>query len=78
MQDFEADGEPMLTKIDYLTDMFDLEVQNERGKPIVIILREKEEHHTMREPRCPECGGILSVQDQHTACLDALQSRADT
>lgn len=44
LQDFESEGEPLLTKIDYLTDMFDLEIQNEQGKPIVITLREKGPH----------------------------------
>lgn len=48
MQDFESDGEPLLTQIDYLTEMFSLEVQNERGKPIVITLREKPEHVAKR------------------------------
>lgn len=60
LQDFESEGEPMLTKIDYLTDMFDLEVQNEKGEPIVITLREKAFHVSttrqrdkMPEPRPP-------------------------
>jgi hypothetical protein len=29
--------------------MFELEVTNERGKPIVITLREKDEHFTERQ-----------------------------
>lgn len=49
LQDFESEGEPLLTKIDYLTDMFDLEIQNEQGKPIVITLREKGPHFNERE-----------------------------
>lgn len=49
LQDFESEGEPLLTKIDYLTDMFDLEVQNEQGEPIVITLREKDSHFNERE-----------------------------
>ena len=49
MQDFESEGEPMLTRIDYLDEMFDLEVQNEQGEPIVITLREKGPHFRERE-----------------------------
>lgn len=44
MHNFDADGDPLLVNIDYLTEMFELEVQNEKGKPIVITLREKTEH----------------------------------
>lgn len=49
MQDFESDGEPLLTKVDYLIEMFDLEVQNEKGGPIVITPREKQEHFNGRQ-----------------------------
>jgi hypothetical protein len=49
MQDFEAEGEPLLVRADYLVEMFELEVTNERGKPIVITLREKGKHLTERE-----------------------------
>lgn len=66
MQDFESDGEPMLTKIDYLTDMFDLEAQNEHGKPVVITLREKDRHFAERQApevtielnNCPTHGAV--------------------
>jgi len=40
LQDHKRD-EPLLVKVDYLDEMFDLEVQNEQGKPIVITLRER-------------------------------------
>jgi hypothetical protein len=49
MQDFETEGEPLLIRADYLVEMFELEVTNERGKPIVITLREKDEHFTERQ-----------------------------
>lgn len=74
MQDFEADGEPLLTKIDYLTDMFDLEVQNEHDKPMVITLREKDHHFAERRAphvsvelnNCPTHGPV----DNNHRCLD--------
>jgi hypothetical protein len=49
MQDFESEGEPLVASADYLIEMFELEVTNERGKPIVITLREKDEHFTERQ-----------------------------
>ena len=49
MQDFEQEGNPLLVRADYLLSMFDLEVQNERGTPIVITLREKANHFSARE-----------------------------
>jgi hypothetical protein len=49
MQDFETEGEPLLVRADYLVEMFELEITNERGKPIVITLREKGKHFTERE-----------------------------
>jgi hypothetical protein len=49
MQDFETEGELLLVRADYLVEMFELEVTNERGKPIVITLREKDKHLTERE-----------------------------
>lgn len=46
MQDFNdrPDSPLLLTQIEYLVEMFDLQVQNERGKPIVITLAEKQPH----------------------------------
>lgn len=49
MQDFARQPEWLLTQIDYLEQMFDLEVENQRDKPIVICLREKAEHFSERK-----------------------------
>lgn len=49
MRDFETEGEPLMVRADYLIEMFELEVTNERGKPIVITLREKGQHFTERQ-----------------------------
>lgn len=42
LQDYERVPKLILAQIDYLIEMFDLEVQNEKGKPIVITLRDKQ------------------------------------
>lgn len=82
MQDFDQSPAPLLTRVDYLVGMFDLEVQNEQGKPIVITLREKAGHFDGRQqlvrPKCPECLENASDYDLHASCLDEHQSRAES
>lgn len=54
MQDFNGrppDDPILLTEIDYLTEMFDLDVQNQKGEPVVITLREKPEHFSARQEK---------------------------
>lgn len=54
MRDFHgrpSDDPILLTQIDYLTEMFDLDVQNEKGDPVVITLREKPEHFSARQEK---------------------------
>lgn len=48
LQDFERVANPLLVDLDYLLPMFDLQVQNERDKPIVITLTERESHFASR------------------------------
>ena len=48
LKDYNAEGDPLIVSFDYLVEMFDLEVQNEKGKPIVITLREKDQHVAAR------------------------------
>lgn len=49
MQDFERRADaPLLVQIEYLRSMFDIAVENERGKPIVITLTEKQDHFESR------------------------------
>lgn len=66
MQDLEREPAPLLTRIDYLVEMFDLEVQNQSDQPIVITLREKQSHFSDRRRsdvsvvlnNCPTHGAV--------------------
>lgn len=52
MEDFDSNPSRLLVEINYLLEMFDLERVSEKGKPVVITLREKPEHLKAREGRC--------------------------
>lgn len=49
IHDLEQVTARLLAQVDYLQEMFDLTVDNERGKPIVITLREKSDHFNKRQ-----------------------------
>lgn len=66
MQDFERGDDPRVAEIDYLKEMFDLEVQNEQDKPIVITLREKAEHVSARKGP-PEITAEINTCPTHGA-----------
>lgn len=48
MENFDKNPSVLLVEMSYLVEMFNLEIANEKGKPVVITLREKPEHFEAR------------------------------